>query len=107
MNKNFSYLLRNRKFPIRNKNFMTLKIKIIIISVIVMIGIIVSFPHFFRFTYIVTIANKTIIRCNNIDTYFVYTQMQDGNIRTFKNTNSLLEFKFNSNDIYGLEFPHN
>jgi len=58
------------------------------------------FPHFFRNTYVVTIANKTVIRRNNIDTYSIYTQVEDGNIRVFKDVNSLLEFKINSEDLY-------
>ncbi len=93
MIKNIFYRSRNRNFPIY-------KIKIVIISVIVMLSVIMLFPHFFRNTYVVTIANKTVIRRNNIDTYSIYTQVEDGNIRVFKDVNSLLEFKINSEDLY-------
>ena len=65
-----------------------------------MIGVIIFFPHFFRNTYIVTIANKRVIRRDNIDRYLIYTQMEDGNIKIFEDTNSLIEFKIHSEDVY-------
>ena len=91
---------KNISYKIRNKLFLEFKIWKVIISVIVMLGVIILFPHFFRNTYIVTIANKRVIRHDNIDTYLIYTQMQDGNLRIFENTNSLLEFKIRSEDLY-------
>jgi len=91
---------KNISYQIRNKLFLKIKIWKVIISVIVMLGVIILFPHFFRNTYIVTIANKRVIRHDNIDTYLIYTQMQDGNLRIFENTNSLLEFKIRSEDLY-------
>ena len=75
-------------------------LKIVIISVIVMLCVIIFFPHFFRNTYIVTISNKRVIKHDNIDTYLIYTQMEDGNIKIFENTNSLLEFKTHSENVY-------
>jgi len=91
---------KNISYQIRNKLFLKIKIWKVIISVIVMLSVIILFPHFFRNTYIVTIANKRVIRHDNIDTYLIYTQMQDGNLRIFENTNSLLEFKIRSEDLY-------
>ena len=91
---------KNISYKIRNKLFLEFKIWKVIISVIVMLGVIIFFPHFFKNTYIVTIANKRVIRHDNIDTYLIYTQMQDGNLRIFENTNSLLEFKIRSEDLY-------
>ena len=91
---------KNISYKIRNKNFLKLKIGTVIISVIVMLGAVMFFPHFFRNTYIVTIASKRVVRHDNIDTYLIYTQKEDGSIVIFKDTNSLLEFKIHSEDVY-------
>lgn len=93
-------MIKNIFYHFRNNNFSEFKIGTIIISVIVMVCVIMFFPHFFRNTYIVTIANKRIIRRDNINKYLIYAQMEDGNIRVIENTNSLLEFKFDSEDVY-------
>jgi len=91
---------KNIFYKFRSSTLLQFKIVAIIISIIVMVGIIMSFPHFFRSTYIVTIANKQVIKSDNIDKYFIYTQMEDGSIKVFQDTNSVLEFKFNSQDVY-------
>ena len=93
-------MIKNISYQFRNKFFLKFKIRKIIISVIVIIGVIIFFPHFFRNTYIVTIANKRVITRNNIDTYLIYAQMEDGNIKVFEDNNSLLEFKIHSQDVY-------
>ena len=90
---NILYKFRYNRFP-------RFKIKTIIIIIILMIGVIMISPHFFRSTYTVTIANKRIVRSNNVDTYLIYTQTQAGNIRIFKDANSLMEFKIRSADVY-------
>jgi hypothetical protein len=48
----------------------------------------------------VTITNKQVIKRNNIDKYFIYTQTEEGNIKVYENTDNFLELKFNSEDIY-------
>ena len=58
------------------------------------------FPHLFRSTYTVTITNKRIVKASNIDKYLIYTQMEDGNIKVFEDNNSLLELKFDAEDLY-------
>ena len=69
--------------------------------IIVIWFLITILPHFFRNTYVVTIASKQIKNQNTKDIkYIIYTQMEDGTIKAFKNDNSILEFKFNSEDIY-------
>ncbi|MGH4117358.1 DUF1523 family protein [Clostridium sp.] len=93
-------MIGNIDYKFKRINFPKFKIKKIIIIVIVMIGVSILFPHFIRSTYIVTIANKRVIKRDNIDTYLIYTQTENGNIRIFKNTNSLLEFKIHSEDLY-------
>lgn len=93
-------MIRNVLYQFRNNNSLELKIGAVIISVIIMTGLIMLFPHFFRSTYIVTIVNKRVIRHDNTDKYLIYAQMEDGNIKVFEDTNSLLEFKLDSEDVY-------
>jgi len=93
MRKNISYRFKNNFFS-------RIKIKNVIIILIVMIGVIILFPHFFRNTYIVTIANKRVIRRANVDTYLIYTQMENGDLMVFKDISSFVEFKIHSDDLY-------
>ncbi|GIM28369.1 hypothetical protein CPJCM30710_10350 [Clostridium polyendosporum] len=93
-------MIKNIFYQFRNNNFIKFRIGAVIISVIVTIGVIMFFPHFFRNTYIVTITNKRIIKHDNVDTYLIYSQMEDGNIKIFENVNSLPELKFNSEALY-------
>jgi hypothetical protein len=93
MKNNISYIYRNN-------HFIKSKVGAVIIGVIIIIVVIMFFPHFFRNTYKVTVTNKQIIKRNNVDTYFIYTQMENGKIKVFENTNNLLELKFNSSDLY-------
>lgn len=87
-------------YKFRNNKFLKFKFKIVVLGIIIIIGIIAVFPHFFRDTYVVTIANKRIIKVDNIDEYVVYTQMEDGNVKVFRDANSFVELKFNSEDVY-------
>lgn len=84
----------------RKNNFTKFKVGVLIISVIVILYVVVFFPHFFRNTYIVTVTNKQILKHHNTDRYLIYTQMEDGNIKVFENTNNFKELKFNSADIF-------
>ena len=93
-------MARNISYKFRNHFFVRLKIKKIIICLILMLSLIILFPHFYRYTYIVTIANKRVIKNGNTDTYLIYTQMKDGNIKTFKVSNSLVELKIHSQNVY-------
>ena len=93
-------MARNISYKYRNGFFSKIKIIKVIICGILLLAVIILFPHFFRYTYIVTIANKRVIKHQNTDTYLIYTQMKDGNIKTFKDTNSLLELKINSENVY-------
>lgn len=87
-------------YQLRNNNFIKFRIGAVVIGVIVTIGVIMFFPHFFRNTYIVTITNKRIIKHDNVDTYLIYSQTEDGNIKIFENIDSLPELKFNSEALY-------
>ncbi|HBC96207.1 MAG TPA: DUF1523 domain-containing protein [Clostridium sp.] len=87
-----------------HRSFLKLKIRTVIIIIAVILAAAGTFkliPHFFRSTYIVTIANKHTKVENSNNTYMIYTQLENGETKVFKNTNSFLELKFNSEDIYG------
>lgn len=82
----------------------SLKYKIIAAVVCgIIIPVVLSLiPHFFRNTYTVIISSKQIEKNSKSKAmYLIYTQMDDGTVRVFKNINSLPELKFNSQDIYG------
>ena len=93
-------MIGNIHYQFRRINFLKSKIKKIIILFTMMIGLIIFFPHFVRSTAIVTITNKRVIKRDNVDTYLIYAQTENGNIKIFNNTNSLLEFKIRSEDLY-------
>ncbi|MBU3091635.1 DUF1523 domain-containing protein [Clostridium sp. CM028] len=93
-------MIKNISYKFRDRFFSKFKIGKIIIIIIVMVGVGIFFPHFFRNTYTVTIANKRIIRHDNIDRYLIYAQMENGDIKVFEDANSLLEFKIHSEDVY-------
>lgn len=97
---NFNRFKFNR-FKFNRFRFSKLKIGAVIIGVILMISISMFFPHFFRNTYIVTIANKQVKVQDNKEKCLIYTQTENGDTRVFENKDSLIEFKFNSEDIYG------
>ncbi|WP_333859371.1 DUF1523 family protein [Clostridium sp.] len=92
---------KNNFYRIPLNKHLKSRIIITIIMIIVIWFLITILPHFFRNTYVVTIASKQIKNQNTKDIkYIIYTQMEDGTIKAFKNDNSILEFKFNSEDIY-------
>lgn len=91
---------KNISYQFRNKLFLNLKIEKAIIGIFIILGLIIFFPHFFRNTYIVTIANKRVITSKNTNRYLIYAQTEDGNIKVFQDKNSLLEFKIHSEDVY-------
>jgi hypothetical protein len=92
-------MIENTFYKFRNNNFINSKIGGIIICIFI-IAVIMFFPHFFRNTYTVTITNKQILRRNNINTYLIYGQKENGKIMVFKDVNSFVELKFNSEDLY-------
>ncbi|AND83877.1 DUF1523 family protein [Clostridium tyrobutyricum] len=69
----------------------------------IIISVLISLiPHFFRNTYTVIISSKQIEKkSKNKTIYLIYTQMDNGTVKVFKNINSFPELKFNSQDIYG------
>lgn len=101
MRRNNLYRFKSNLYRFKPNKNLKFKIGAVIIGVIIMFSVIRSFPHFVRNTYIVTIANKQIKKENNTNKYFIYTEMENGDTKVFENSDSVLEFKFNSVDIYG------
>lgn len=93
-------MIKNKFYKFRSKKFYKFNIFLITIGIILMVGVVAFFPHLFRNTYTVTISNKQIKTYNNSDIYLIYAQTDDGRIITFNDTNSTLEFKLNSEDLY-------
>lgn len=105
MIRSISYKIRRNKFRysrFKYINFLRSRTGVIIILIgfIILIGVIMLFPHFIRNTYKVTVTNKLIMQHNNTDEYFIYTQTEDGTIKVFRNANNFLELKFNSKDLF-------
>jgi hypothetical protein len=67
---------------------------------VVGIGALSILPHFTKNTYEVTVTEKQVKRSDDSDKYLIFTQLSDGNVRVFENTDSLIEGKFNSSDVY-------
>lgn len=57
--------------------------------------------HFHRSTYTLTINKMEVKRHNKHDKYLIYTKTDNDKVLVLENTDSLLEWKFNSSDIYG------
>lgn len=58
-------------------------------------------PHLDRDSYTVTVTEKQVKRYDDKDKYLIFTKAQDGSTKVFENTDSLIELKFNSSDVYG------
>lgn len=74
-------------------------IRIVLVFAVVLV--LLNLSHFERREYIVTVTNLEIKRFSSEgkDTYLVFTWLDNGKVRVFKNTDSLIEFKFNSSDF--------
>jgi hypothetical protein len=57
-------------------------------------------PHCSKDTYTAKVTEKERIVDGDDSKYLVYTKLQDGKVRVFENTDSTLEWKFNSSDVY-------
>lgn len=57
--------------------------------------------HLDRDTYVGRVTDKQVKRKDDTDKYLVFTKLEDGSVRVFQNTDSPLEWKFNSSDIQG------
>ncbi|ERI93670.1 hypothetical protein HMPREF1982_01433 [Clostridiales bacterium oral taxon 876 str. F0540] len=79
---------------------MRFKFLLIAIGIIAGIIIILLFPHLVRSTYKVTVTNKQMVKRNNINYYYIYTETENGDLRVFEDANNFAELKFNSGDLY-------
>lgn len=69
--------------------------------VALLLGFGVGAPHCDRDAYIVTVTDKERVYESRSSRYLVFTRLQNGQVRVFENTDSLLEGKFDSSDIQG------
>ena len=56
--------------------------------------------HLDREAYTATVVDKQVKRYGKSDKYLIYTKLQDGKTRVFENTDSILEGKVNSSDLW-------
>lgn len=56
--------------------------------------------HMDRETYRITVQEKQVKRYNKSDTYLIFGVLPDGSKKVFENTDSILELKWDSSDIY-------
>ncbi|MBU4502908.1 MAG: DUF1523 family protein [Nanoarchaeota archaeon] len=71
------------------------------VAALICVGALRSLPHFDRETYTATVTEKQVKRYNGKDKYVIFTELMDGTTKVFENTDSLIEWKFDSSDIYG------
>ena len=74
----------------------------IIVLVILVLGLIVgpAIPYYMSDEYVVTVTDKLAKRTDDTDQYLVFTKLEDGSVRVFKNADSLIKWKCNSSDVY-------
>jgi hypothetical protein len=58
-------------------------------------------PHWDRDVYIAKVTEKERVVNGESSKYLIFTELKDGRVRVFENTDSFIEFKFNSSDLYG------
>ena len=77
--------------------------KIIIIVAIVVVLIMVGISIYLSFNdteYVATITKTERIETDGESKYLIYCKLENGEIRVFENTDTILRGKFNSSDIY-------
>jgi len=65
------------------------------------IGTCVAGSHSNRQSYVGKVTNKESVNHGESSRYLIFTELNDGTAKVFENTDSLLEGKFNSSDVYG------
>ncbi|MBL4951062.1 DUF1523 family protein [Neobacillus sp. YIM B02564] len=50
--------------------------------------------------YTAKVTDKVVKTSNDNSKYIIFTELEDGKVKVFKNTDSLIRGKFNSSDIY-------
>lgn len=71
------------------------------ILVALLLAALVFLPHTQRDTYDITVKEKIVKRYDKSDKYLIFTETSKGQDIVFENTDSLIEGKMNSSDIYG------
>jgi hypothetical protein len=91
----------DKKNIIKKRRKLALPKGLIVFGMVAIIGSLIILPHISRKTYTVTIVDKQVKRNDDSDKYLIYSQLNNGETRVFEDTDTLLEGKFNSSDIYG------
>jgi hypothetical protein len=77
-----------------------LNVLLILVIFVIVIGLL-AFPHLKRKDYVVTVTSLQVKRpgLKKKEIYLVFTKLDSVTVKVFKNTDSWIEFKWNSSDI--------
>jgi len=78
-----------------------LKMAAAVVAVVGGLAALVGWPHLSRDTYRAKVTDKERVVDGDSNRYLVFTELEDGRTRVFENTDSTLEWKFNSSDLQG------
>jgi hypothetical protein len=79
-----------------------MKLGVGIAGIVLSLGLVCGAPHLDRETYTARVTEKTVKRYDDDDKYLLFTKLvEDNKVRVFENTDSWLELKRNSSNIWG------
>lgn len=73
---------------------------VVIVSVSMVICLLYNISHISRNTYTATVTKKERIPNGDSSKYLIFTDLKSGDPRVFENTDSIVELKWNSSDVY-------
>ena len=71
-----------------------------VVGVLLLVVALCCIQHFFRDTVIGTVTEKVVKRYDDDDKYLIFVDKGDGEVETLENTDSLIEWKWDSSDMY-------
>lgn len=77
-----------------------MKVFLVLMAVLLVVVLVLS-PHFSRSKVCGKVLEKTVKRHEDSDKYLISIMKIDGKLETLENTDSVVEWKFNSSDLYG------
>jgi hypothetical protein len=73
----------------------------IIFGFVILFSISISIAgQFVTNEYVVTVTDKTVKNSKDSSKYLIFTELENGEVRVFQDTDSIIRGKFNSSDIY-------
>ena len=75
-------------------------VTLVVLAVIGGCGACTGISHLDRETYRGTVTDKERVIQHRRSKYLIFTELEDNSVRVFQNTDSWLEWKFGSSDMY-------